>query len=597
MESILLIIIFALNLLMPIGIYLIPGEKETGKVQKAILGFHLFSIAIITLLFLKSGPSEMLQASLGGISEFATKLLTFNIDKTVLNFLILIHAVGFVQISIREQFKYNLREVFIYFLFYALLTLAIVSENMLAVVAFEEIILLFLFLNYKFNRSEVEYESRFSRIGNFLLLIGGIFLVAGYQGEFTSLIITSAMVIKFNLFPFNRNKFSSYTLEMNKGIIEQQFLLYIPGLVVLYHLISNNLINETSILILFYFSLLSLFLTSFSLVVQSNIKNISRMLMQVTTFIFINQLCTKETTESLFSLMSHAISYMGIVAFIGMISFKNGTKNLKELSDVKINHKVGNVFLYILIGSSMALPFTPLSFARYGVILSSHVYEETTMIISLLLHTSLLIISFSIFRFFWYSSYFFKPESKDLKLSTQQIFTMGTLSLMIIMYVVVGIPDLFVENYGLSFKNLLGSALDSANVASVQSKNLILMYTFAHPFVAIFVIYFFYVKNKKENVVGNFRFRNVALFNFIENNFNFSFYIGKVITVVIEGIENFKNYILLKGTKKSISNIGSAFYHSTGFLSTMRPKGINSNLLYAATVLAVMLMVLFSKLK
>ena len=71
-------------------------------------------------------------------------------------------------------------------------------------------------------------------------------------------------------------------------------------------------------------------------------------------------------------------------------------------------------------------------------------------------------------------------------------------------------------------------------------------------------------------------------------------YLNIALDIVSKSMNIIKTIIIENTIKKLINIIGGSIYQGSGFLSTIRPKGINSNLLYAATTLAIMLMFLFS---
>jgi formate hydrogenlyase subunit 3/multisubunit Na+/H+ antiporter MnhD subunit len=605
MIELVLYLLLPLTAISPFVLLVFKGSLSVENIQKYVLGYHLFCLLILLITFLNTDQKQIIYGFDNIDNLFLRKSLELRINKIIINFMTILHVAGLIQISLREEFKNNIRETFCYFIFYFLVMLEMCSSNILTIVSIEEILLLILYLNYRVRDSLVAYDSRYFKVSNLFMLLGGLVYLIDIESNimqydfFTAKSLASAFIvcgaiIKLHLFPFNRNKFSNYTLEMNKGIIEQQFLALLPTLAILTKLISDHALTPFSIMILFYFSLVTVFLTSLSLIVQNNVKNISRLLMHAGICIFILHLCTGNISEAIYSFMTHTLSYLGIVAFIGIVSYKNQTKNLKELKNVKVNHPIGNICLYILIGSGMALPFTPLAFSRYNVILSAAFFENTTVIVSFLINVSLLILSFSIFRFFWYSSHFFKPESKELSPTIIQITTLGILSVLIFIFFIIGIPDLFIENYSFSFRELLSIQPIKIDTISNQRKNITLMYTFAHPFLAIIVIYFLYMKKNKEGKVNDFKFKNATLFKIAEKNFSITKYLNIALDIVSKSMNIIKTIIIENTIKKLINIIGGSIYQGSGFLSTIRPKGINSNLLYAATTLAIMLMFLFS---
>ncbi|MBT7611521.1 MAG: hypothetical protein HN576_17300 [Bacteriovoracaceae bacterium] len=600
-------ILAALTLLSPIILTLIKDENNDGKKQKYIMGYHLFSFLILIMTLIVSDQRSISFGIAASENFYFVKSLALKVDKIIINFMVVLHLAGFIQISLRKEFKNNTREIWCYFIFYFLVMMAMCSSNILTIVSIEEILLLILYLNYKVKDSLVTYDTRYFKVANVMLLLGGLVYLIDIENigiseevisaKYIASVFTAAgLIIKLHLFPFNRNKFSNYTLEMNKGIIEQQFLALLPTLAILTKLILDNDISEILVQTLFYFSLCTVLLTSISLILQNNVKNISRLLMHSGICLFVIHLCTGNITESVYSFMAHSLSYLGIVAFIGIISYKNKTKNLKEFKNVKINHMFGNTFLYIVLASSMALPFTPLAFSHYSLILSSSVYNESAIVISLLLNTSLLILSFSMFRLFWYSSHFFKPESKELKPNNTQVFTLGTISILIFVFIIIGIPNLFIESYSFSFKELINSKTLELVDVTIQAKNLTLMYTFAHPFIAAIVIYVLYLKKNKDGKINDFRFKNISLFSFAEKNFSITNYFDNILDITAKTFIYIKTNIIEVSVKRAILAIGKSIYQGSGFLSNIRPKGINSNLLYASTTMAIMLMFLFSKL-
>lgn len=605
MIELILYLLLPLTILSPLMLLALRGSHIVENIQRYVMGYHLFCLVVLLFTFLSSSQNQVIYGLDSIDNFFLAKSLELRVDKIVISFMAILHVAGFIQASLREEYRYNKRETFSYFVFYFLVMLAMCSSNILTIVTIEEILLLVLYLNHRVRDSLVTYDSRYFKLSNLLMLIGGLVYLIDIQSNeisydyvtaksIASVFIVFGAVIKLHLFPFNRNKFSSYTLEMNKGIIEQQFLTLLPTLAILSKLIVDNALTPFSIMMLFYFSLITVLLTSFSLIVQINVKNISRLLMHAGICIFILHLCTGNVSEAIYSFMSHTLSYLGIVAFIGIVSYKNQTKNLKELQNVKINHPAGNIYVYILIGSAMALPFTPLAFSRYNVILSASLFENTSIIVSVLLNISLLILSFSIFRLFWYSSHLFKPDSKELRPSTVQVVTLGVMSLLIFIFFIVGIPDLFIENYSFSFRELMSTEAVGIKEISNQRKNLTLMYTFAHPFLAILVIYFLYMKKNKEGKVNDFKFKNATLFNIAEQNFSITNYLNIGLDTISKVVTFIKIIIIENSIKKIINAVGGSIYQGSGFLSNIRPKGINSNLLYAATTMAIMLMFLFS---
>jgi formate hydrogenlyase subunit 3/multisubunit Na+/H+ antiporter MnhD subunit len=602
-----LYILLPLTVLSPIILMFIKQDESSNNIQKYVMGYHLFSFLILLITFLSSRQVEVNYGISISQNSFLVKSLALKVNKIILNFMIVLHVAGFIQSSLREKYISNVREIWCYFTFYFLVMVSMCSSNILTIVTIEEILLLILYLNYKVKDSLVTYDSRYFKLGNLLLMLGGLVYLIGIDNTGTSdevfsaksiasMLTVSGVIIKLHLFPFNRNKFTNYTLEMNKGIIEQQFLALLPTLAILTKLISDDAISSILIRTLFYFSLFTVLLTSISLIVQNNVKNISRLLMHSGICIFLLHLCTGNVTEALYSLMSHSLSYLGIVAFIGIISYKNKTKKLKEFKNVKLNHNLCSVFLYILLGSSMALPFSPLAFSHYNLILSSYNYNEADLIVSLMLNISLLILSFSMFRLFWYSSHFFKPEGKELIPSTIQVVTLGSLSMLLIIFVIIGIPNLFIESYDFSFKAILNSKYLSLAKISIQKKNLVLMYTFAHPFIAAMVIYIFYMKKNKKGKINDFKFKNITLFNLAEKNFSITRYLSEFLDIITTVCLFIKLNIIETSTRKIYIALGRSVYHGAGFLSNIRPKGINSNLLYAATTMAIMLVFLFSEL-
>ena len=208
MNELILTTLTFITFFVPIIISLIGGEDKVKKVQNLVLGYHLVSL-VGALIILLGGSSENIfyfVPSFG--NEFVSNIFTISITKVSINFLIILHTAGFIQTSLKEEFEINKREIFCYFLFYLIISLAISSLNLMTVVMLEELLFFMLYLNYKVKESQISYESKFFKFSNALLLFGALIYMADKENMVAGFLISLAFVIKLQLVPFNRTKFS-----------------------------------------------------------------------------------------------------------------------------------------------------------------------------------------------------------------------------------------------------------------------------------------------------------------------------------------------------------------------------------------------------
>ncbi len=596
-------IIFSFTLFFPL-VFLINGIRDNiSKSQKYLLGYHSILFLLWVIFFFALGDNGLTLSQ--NKEGYVSTILSLRFDKITACMVVLLNLTGLVQAFLLKKSIFKIKDILIYFSFYFLITLGIFSNNILAIVSIEEILLLILALNYKIKMTEAASGTKYYRFANiFLFMSGFLYLIDQAEpGEHSLLkdanyiasgFFCLGIIIKLYLFPFNQHRRMGHIIKLNEGVIEQGFLMVFPVLTILIKLILEKKLDHGFVELLFYLSSISLFLCSMSLMVQENIKNIYRLLQQSIICIFIVHLCTYDISGALYTLSSHLISFLGVITLLALAS--NKTTSLKDLAGIRLEARYGNVFIYILIGSSIAIPFSPIAFSRYNIIISSMTYDHSILTISIILHLALFVLSLSVFRVFWYVFYSQKLRKDTLDLPPRKIFFLGMISLIIIIFLVMGIPDLFLKDYKLNFETIFNIKFMSSENTSLQYRNLVLMYVFSYSFVALLIMYIFYLKGKKEKSFNKLRYKNTSIYRVVENNFSVVNALEVFLKKATEVLEMVKKDLIIKFFQKAIDSINEVVYLGAGFLTNIRPKGINSNLLLAAIFFAVMLTLLLSKL-